>query len=213
MTEAQEKEIKLSYLWKRITDLAFHPSGIVEINNWLSIYCKSVVDFWEVPDYPTLNKFTIEVTNKNIPIDFKFVYSDSNKFSVSFYYLGEDNNDFAWMHDVDKNFFTPEQYILSHDNHMRKNLRKINEDDVKMALEGFLYHPTAHQHISEDDRHEIRIGGGIQNPFHFLFHLRYQLCLIEENRELERNRLTTLFYNAIKNKCTGIAPSKLLYIK
>jgi hypothetical protein len=213
MTETQEKEIKLAYLWKRITDLAFHPSSSIEINDWLSIYCKSVVDFWEVADYPKLNRFTIEVANNDIPIDFKFVYTDTNKFSVSFYYLGEDNNDFAWMHDVDKNFFTPEQYILSYDNHMPKNLKKISEDDVNIVLEGLLFHPTAHQHISEDDRHEIRIGGGFQNPFQFLFHLRFQLCLIDRKRELERNRLTSLFYNAVQKKCTGISPSQLLHVK
>ena len=214
MTENEEKPIKLAYLWKKIINIAFRPSGTGNISDWLSIYCRSVVDFWEVADYPTLDKFSIEVANNDIPIDFKFTYSDSNKFSVNFYYLGEDNNDFAWMHDVDKNYFTPEQYILSHDNHMPRDLKKkVNENDIKIVLEGLLFHPTVHQHISEGDKHEIRIGGGFYNPFQFLFHLRYQLCLIEDNRESERARLISLFYEAIKKKHEIIPPGTLFGIK
>jgi hypothetical protein len=46
--------------------------------------------------------------------------------------------------------------------------------------------------------HEIRVSGGIENAFVFLFHLRYQFCLVsDEARGFERNRLVNLFTTAI----------------
>ena len=49
--------------------------------------------------------------------------------------------------------------------------------------------------------HEIRIGGGIENPDVFLFHIRYQFCLVHTDvRQDERLRLIDLFENAIRKK-------------
>ena len=222
MTEAQEKEIKLSYLWKKIILIAFNPSGTKEIFDWLSIYRRSVKEFWEISNYPNHDKFNIKVSNNNIPIDFDFNYNDTQKFSVKFFYVRDDVKSSAWMHDVDKSYFTPEQPVLAQNNHINKYLRSVNEDDIKEVLDGLLIHPTAHQHISFNDneqqndsapKHEIRIGGGFHNPYQFLFHLRYQLCLIKEIRESERSRLILLFYDAIKKECSVIPPSKLLNVR
>jgi len=222
MTKAQEKEIRLSYLWKKIILIAFNPSGTKEIFDWLSIYRRSVKEFWEISNYPNHDKFNIIVSNNNIPIEFDFNYNDLQKFSVKFLYIIDDENYSTWMHDVDKSYFSPEQPVLTQDVHMKKYLKTIREGDITEVLDGLLIHPTAHQHISfnnneeenaDDPLHDIRIGGGYNNPFQFLFHLRYQLCLIKEKREYERTRLISLFNDAIKKKCNGIAASKLLDIR
>lgn len=206
-----DKDIQLNYLWKKIILLAFSPSGEENVFSWISCYTRSVVDFWEVSEFPRQDKFKLQIYNGNIPISCDFTFESNKKFVVSFFYPHSNEKDFIWLHDVDKNHFIPEQPILTHDNHMNKYLRDIKEEDVNKVLEGLLFHPTVHQHIEEPtNHHNIRIGGGIHNPFQFLFHLRYQLCLIEEKREIEKNRLMVLFYNAIKKKCSGIAPSRLL---
>ena len=43
------------------------------------------------------------------------------------------------------------------------------------------------------------MGGGITNPFLYLFHLRIQLCPISDRRKAEKARLIDLFEVAIKN--------------
>jgi len=205
------KEIQLAYLWKRIILLAFSPSGDKDIFDWITCYAKSIVKFWEVSGFPKQDKFKLFVYNSNIPISYDFSFEDLKKFIVNFYYPHSGNKDFIWLHEVDKTYFVPEQFILSYDNHMNKNLRTIKEEELKIVLEGLLFHPAVHQHIEEPlTQHQIRIGGGIHNPFQFLFHLRFQLCLIDEKRENEKKRLNKLFLSAIQNKCHKIAPGKLL---
>jgi len=205
------KEIQLAYIWKKIILLGFSPSGEGDVYAWISCYRRSVVNFWEVSEFPRQDKFKLSVYNSNIPINYEFSFEDFKKFIVNFYYPHSSNKDFIWLHDVDKTYFVPEQFILTYDNHMNKYLRTIKEDDLKMVLEGLLFHPAAHQHIEEPlTQHQIRIGGGIHNPFQFLFHLRFQLCLIDEKREKEKKRLNKLFLSAIQNRCHKIAPCKLL---
>ena len=205
------KEIQLAYIWKRVILLAFCPSGDREVFDWISCYSRSVKEFWEVSEYPNQDKFKLSVYNSLIPINYDFSFENLRKFIVNFYYPHNANKDFIWMHDVDKTYFIPEQFILTHDNHMNKHLRTIKEDDLKIVLEGLLFHPAAHQHIEEPlTEHKIRIGGGIHNPFQFLFHLRFQLCLVDEKREEEKNRLNELILKAIKCKCEKIRPRRLL---
>lgn len=212
MTELQEKQIKLAYLWKKIILLGFSPSSPTEINDWISMYARSIVKFWEVTNMPRLSRNNIEVSNVAIPIDYDFTYNSLSKFNTKFCYLSE-NGEYSWMHDVDKKYFIPEQPILTQDSHMKKALKKIKREDVEDVLDGMFFHPTAHQHISkEEEIHPIRIGGGIHNAFQFLFHIRFQLCLINEKRETEKQRLITLFFDAIKSKKTSIAPSVTLYL-
>jgi hypothetical protein len=86
-----------------------------------------------------------------------------------------------------------------------------------------IFHPRIHTHIKEHglmpnapqphgllDLHEIRIGGGIENSFVFLFHLRYQFCLVsEETRGSEWTRLVNLFTTAIRRGEEHVPTNKL----
>lgn len=166
--------------------------------------------FWEVSNMPKLDKNNIEVFNTVIPIDYNFTYDSLSKFNVKFYHLN-DSREYSWMHDVDKKYYIPEQPILTQDIHMKKALKKLKIEEVEEVLDGMFFHPTAHQHIAEEkERHSIRIGGGIHNAFQFLFHVRYQLCLIKDKRESEKHRLVTIFHEAIKGKKEYIAPNIIL---
>ena len=44
--------------------------------------------------------------------------------------------------------------------------------------------------------HEVRVSGGIENAFVFLFHLRYQFCLVSEETRQE-------FAQAVKMPFSG----------
>ena len=77
-----------------------------------------------------------------------------------------------------------------------------------------IFHPRCHIHLKNllielDSNngglsfHEIRIGGGIENAYVFLFHLRYQCCLVSDQiRDNEKVRLIELFKGAIQNNET-----------
>jgi hypothetical protein len=81
------------------------------------------------------------------------------------------------------------------------------------VIDGLILHPCAHQHIAHPvDNHEIRFGGGITNPYLYLFHLRYQLCPLEDRRNRERVRLTDLFFNAINENRLAISANELMTI-
>ncbi|MBS3905901.1 MAG: hypothetical protein KGZ49_02585 [Syntrophaceae bacterium] len=105
----------------------------------------------------------------------------------------------------------PEQSILNKHKKRKDALQKINDRDMEVVIDGLICHPHAHQHIeSPIEKHEIRIGGGISNPFLFLFHLRYQLCPIKEKREHEKGRLMNLFKQSIVEKKRTVQPDSLM---
>jgi hypothetical protein len=207
-----DKDIQLAHIWREIIRLAFCPSSTNDKLSWITCYSKSLIDFWEISEPPKQERFKLNVYNISLPIGFEFTYESIKKFGVEFLYCSKSNREFMWQHHSDKSYFEfPEQELLTIHSHRSRDLRKAKMDDVEFILDSLIFHPTSHQHIVDPpDYHEIRIAGGISNPFLFLFHLRYQLCLIDQKRMIERNRLTELFYNAIKRNCTGISPSTLL---
>jgi hypothetical protein len=115
-----------------------------------------------------------------------------------------------WTHDVDSAYFTfPEQVFLTKYNQRNHAIKHMSTTDIEKVIDSLLLHPRVHQHIeSPINSHEIRIGGGILNPFVFLFHLRYQLCPAPIIRNNERTRLISLFESAVKNN-TPVKPNEL----
>lgn len=87
-----------------------------------------------------------------------------------------------------------------------------------------LFHPRCHTHLEDVgvthvqlgqngeglSTHEVRVGGCIENPFVFLFHLRYQFSLVSSDvRGQERARVIALFDHAIRNN-VSVSPADLL---
>jgi len=102
---------------------------------------------------------------------------------------------------VDYNYYEfPIQRFLKHHNQWKKAINKYSIEDLEAVIDGLICHPRLHQHIeSPIDEHIIRIGGKIDNPFLFLFHLRYQFCPSIEKRLAERARLLVLFNQHIRD--------------
>ena len=117
-----------------------------------------------------------------------------------------------WTHDVDSRYFSfPEQAFLTNHNNKNRAIENMTSEHIEEVIDALLLHPKAHQHIeSPINNHEIRIGGGILNPFVFFFHLRYQLCPDKTKKDKERKRLVNLFEYAIKNKKQLVTANELL---
>ncbi len=202
-----DRKIIFAYLWREIIRLGFHPSGGKKQKSWLVQYGKSLKDFWEVdyPDFPYLDRGVFKGNLNCAPdLGLFLTYSISapSKFVVRFEYKTIHGMELMWIHDVDHAYFRfPLQTFLTMHNQRNTALRGISDSDIEDVIDGLLSHPRAHQHIeSPISKHEIRVGGGIDNAFLFLFHLRYQLCPIPEKRKAEKRKLVDLFRNAIRNK-------------
>jgi hypothetical protein len=123
------------------------------------------------------------------------------------------NRDLMWVHDVDGKYFTfPNQSFLTAHKIRKSAVQKMSSAQIGIVVDSLIMHPIPHQHIeSPVDNHEIRLGGGLLNPFLYLFHLRIQLCPNEIRRISERNRLILLFETAIKANSI-ITPCELMKI-
>lgn len=200
-------EIIQAYLWQEVIRLGFSPSSDKDRIGWLSQYERSLKDFWEIGDYPIkVESGVTTITHSGLNFEYKYQrIADISKFTISFCYLSN-TMDLMWTHDVDNNYFLfPKQSILSKYQKLKQVKKEfkqfapsVRKNIMRRISDGLLFHPAVHQHIdSPIDEHEMRIGGGIYNPFVFLFHLRYQLCPDEDKRKNEKERLAQLFEKAI----------------
>lgn len=211
-----DKDLVRAYLWQEIIRLGFCPVSTKDQTKWLHQYCRSLKDFWEVTSYPRVPDYDKNKNNYKVRIDcisafeveMDCIIESRTKFVVTILYKTIGSfYDKMWAHDVDGSFYTfPFQIVLNKLGRRVTAIRKFSEEDVRDVLDGLIFHPAAHQHIEVSGHHEIRFGGGIDNPFLYLFHLRYQLCPYEEKRKAEKIRLIELFSNVIRNKETTVLP-------
>lgn len=205
-----DKNIIRAYLWQEIIRLGFCPSSTKEQKTWLYLYAQSLKDFWEVETYPSNPKehrgnLSILIDNFLVPNGcFKCNIEAQDKFSVRYVYTDNRAGSYSCMllHDMDGQYFLfPRQTFLTCCGQAKRVAKQFSDDDIEAVVDGLLLHPAVHMHIeSPIDYHSIRIGSGIDNPYQYLFHLRYQLCLFEEKRQAEKIRLITLFTDAIRSK-------------
>ncbi len=203
-----DEDIARAYLWQEVINLGFSPSGDTEKYRWIHQYMQSLKAFWEIDAYPNppkdkSSKISGKVDTAN-NLAFDFQVSARDKVSVQFLLTPIQGNGLLWSHDVDGQYFSfPIQSLLTEHDKRKIALKScdLQESDIEMIVDGLFCHTRAHQHIELPPiDHGIRIGGGIDNAFLFLFHLRYQLCPIPEKQKMEKRRLVQLFFYAIKNK-------------
>lgn len=217
-----DKQMIRAYLWQAVIRSGFCPGSTKDQKVWLGQYSRSVREFWEISSYPEAAreengklKGRIDCTDL-FNLLFEYAINSANKFNVVFCYTHPQNKKelIFWEHDVDagdgKYFSFPIQLFLNSRGREKVAIKEFAPDDIKAVVNGLLLHPKAHQHIeSPINNHDIRIGGGIDNPFLYLFHLRYQLCPIPDKRIKEKKRLISLFSDALKSN-TPITANKLM---
>lgn len=209
-----------SYIWKELVYKAFHPVSRTDKKRWLIQYGHSLYEFWGLsapPDNPVdqSGKLTGRVSAPSkFLLDYEYQIDSENKFSVRVRYLASSETVTLFVHDVDNSyFFIPVHNFASTNIKTDVAINEFKEHHIETVVDGMLVHPAVHQHIVLPiDFHEIRIGGGINNPFQYLFHLRYQLCPNETRKKEEKSRLIDLFAAAIRRRedQVQISPRELM---
>jgi hypothetical protein len=200
-----KKKIVQAYLWNEIIQLGFMPEAR-EVNEWYKKYLIGLSNFLEIayPKLPSSNgmiRGTVENQHLDLWIEYEFNKSNGH-LHISFNHL----NGNIWEHHIDPQYYgiPLEELLEKHEIQRSITIASNIEENLKEVLDAMLFHPREHQHFkSPIDEHFIRIGGGLPNPFLYLFHLRYQFCLpkkMKKIREPEILRLQEIFKAAIKKR-------------
>ncbi|MBN1579040.1 MAG: hypothetical protein JW913_20930 [Chitinispirillaceae bacterium] len=212
--------IRRAFIWDRIIQLGFSPRTVTDQKSWIWLFKQNLLTFWGIENQPVYEKFSATEVNLTYPgktFDEEMIFdckvTDDGQFSINAMF-GER---IWWVHEYDCKFYSPSFHIFLSviSKHSRVNfiLKNIERGDIEEVINGLILHPCVHQHIIHPvDRHSIRFGGGITNPFLYLFHLRYQLCPIEDRRTKEQERLANLFFNAIHEEWPIVNANELMKI-
>ncbi len=199
-----DNDIIFAYLWLEIERQAFSPKKDKDKDKkiWLNCYLRSLKTFWGLSDYPVVPSNWIQnntIEHNGVNLAFRHQIESLEKYWVK---IWDHSKTLKWTHDVDGvNFFDfPRQKFLTI-KQGKQAIREFNQKQINTVFDCMICHPKVHQHIeSPINEHEIRIGGGISNPYLYLFQLRFQLCINKQQREKEKERLASLFNDKIKNK-------------
>jgi len=214
-------ETRRAIVWREIERKAFRP---VDRGSWLRVYEMSLAGLWGVqhPDVCTRQGAGFDACFVNIVCDYKVENPD--KYDVTIVNVAS-NAQACWHLHIDSGFCSKGSlYKCPTDNDYPREYMDHNlEKDVTYVLDGMIFHPRGHAHgdklgiVSHLNLappalspSEIRIGGGIENAFAFLTHLRYQFCLLSEDaRQAERTRLIRLFTTAIQERLEAVQSTLL----
>ncbi len=205
-----DKDIIQAYLWQDVIRLGFQ---ITKHQEWIKIYLGSLQKFWEAYEYPCKdgprcknNSIKAKIENPDLELRWQFDLRLNEHFCLEFNHLNVN----IWEHHSDFAY-----YVLPIEKMLDRNKRSMaiaefSRENLEITLDAMIFHGRAHQHIkSPFPENKIRIGGGIDNPFLYLFHLRYQLCPDETRRDEEKSRLVNLFKSAVESG-TPVTANELL---
>lgn len=224
MTDGERRAI----VWNEIERLAFKPRSDRDKRTWLNLYRTKVVVFWETEPYSYTRNLQLKSVELRLPFSLKClcIIASMDKYEVCIQASKSTTSTTSttfWQSHVDSKYSSKGTLLNPAAKYPSQDRQRLPED-VEAVLNGMIFHPRCHTHLekiagaidsqgslqSELSPHEIRIGGGIENPFVFLFHLRYQFCLISKDvRENEKRRLKDLFVTAIQEKKKTVTPKKL----
>ena len=212
MTETERRAI----VWETIERLAFKPSDKAK---WLGLYARTLPLFWgkearyqgkKAKYLGTSGSDVIDIPN--LALKCEYTIDSVEKYSFTLHDSSTSHS--YWKNHVDPAYISKASLGFASGAYPNEKKETL-QADIKAVLDGMLFHPRCHAHIEYfGDRpvqldeeagglpsSEVRIGGGVENPYIFLFHLRYQFCLVANRaREDERQRLVDLFESAISDE-------------
>lgn len=164
-------------VWDTIERLAFRPNPPA---NWLGVYAKTLHKLWG--EAAAWNRFGLDDEFIVTFLNLKCCHSIKtvSKYEISF--LHDSSDRMHWKFHVDPGFHSKASLQITVDKYPSQQMDKLRRD-VGAVLNGMLFHPRCHTHLEDLgirhvqlDRekgglksHEIRIGGGIENPYVFFF--------------------------------------------
>ena len=195
--------------------MAFQPD---KPKRWLALFDKTIHKLWELEPCDVAKERESWFNVPLLSLRCGYSVETAQKYVSSI--RSENPPRLIFTIHIDPVFVSRADFHNDHADYPAQYYNNHLESDVESVLDGMIFHPRNHTHIDEYGLphtgppllapHEIRIGGGIENAFVFLFHLRYQFCLVSEaTRNSERNRLVKLFTTAIKGKKTNVPADEL----
>jgi hypothetical protein len=205
-------------VWEIIERIAFRPSSSNDCRSWLGVYAKTLHDLWGIDQ--TVNRYD-SADSIDIPflmLKCNFTIKSVAEFSVS---LIQDPSAVCcyWANHIVPIYLSKGALFSENTRYPSQQRSTQLRGDIEAVLNGMIFHPRCHTHLEDigikpvqlaTDKdglstREARIGGGIENPYIFLFHLRYQFCLVSNRvRQDERTRLIGLFEDAINHNHTSV---------
>ena len=197
-------------VWDTIERTAFRPNPPAR---WLGVYAKTLHRLWGLD--PMWDRFAL---NDHIDVPFLMLKCDYQIESVAKYSFSLIQNlptfRCYWENHIDPGSLSKGALYSATEPYPHQQRAQL-QGDIETVVDGMIFHPRCHAHLEklgiqqmqlDQDRdgvelHEVRIGGGIENPYVFLFHLRYQFCLVHKDvRRNERQRLIDLFERSIRDR-------------
>lgn len=207
MNETERRGI----LWCVIERLAFRPSAS-DRDGWLWIYIRTLPKFWGLGETDIQLRRNTGFDADFIQVSCDYTVDAHDKYSVTIANTASPPST-CWHLHVDPTYCSKAALCDSTGSYPRQDIAPHLERDLESVLEGMLFHPRNHAHGSDIgivanligsgthslETSEIRLGGGIENAYVFLMHMRYQFCIFSEKaRRDERTRLTRLFSTAFQ---------------
>lgn len=195
-----DKDVIRSYLWEDVFRLGFSIDDAKSRKRWLKSFLGSLREFCGFSEHqegPSVKdgKIIGRIDNSHYNLWVYFELSDNGHLHIEFGHI----DGRVLFHHSDPIYFSPPLNKILDKALRNVAVGKSDRKDIAEVLDGCIFHPREHLHIAAPEfDHQVRIGGGITNPFLYLFHLRYQLCPISQRREAEKKRLLELFSGAIK---------------
>lgn len=194
-----DKDVIRSYLWEDVFRLGFSVDDGKNRKVWIKSFLGSLREFWGISEHqegPSEKdgKIIGRIDNSHFNLWLSFELSDNGHLHIEFGHI----DGRVLFHHSDPIYFTPPLNKVLDMTQRNVAVGESESADIIAVLNSCIFHPREHLHIAAPEfDHQVRIGGGIINPFLYLFHLRYQLCPISQIREAEKGRLLELFNGAI----------------
>ena len=204
-TETERRAI----VWDLIEQLAFRPK---KQDTWLTAYSIRLHSLLQLqPEW--IKDASFQISELNIACEYRI---EGKEAYVA--HLKEITNEKTiWSVHTHANSLSKATLHTAKDvDYPKKEISTHLRSDIEKVLEGMLFHPRSHAHLSDlgfataGDHDpscgmlkakEIRVSSLAYNGFVFLYHLAYQLCVVSSQaRQDEEKRLADLFEDAIKNK-------------
>lgn len=213
-------------VWDAIERMAFRPASSRDRDGWLSVYVRTLHRLWQLQptDVPTRHSTGFDALFLDLACD--YVVETPDQYSVTIINVAA-HAPACWHLHVDPGYCSRASYYHAAEDYPAQDINTHLKRDVATVLDGMIFHPRNHAHgdalgiipqLAPDaptlPLSEIRLGGGIENGFVFLTHLRYQFCLLAEDaRQTEQNRLVRLFADAMRERRQAVPAADLFALR
>jgi hypothetical protein len=215
---------RLSIVWHTIERLAFSPAP-ADRGRWLTVYERTLPKLWgrQVPDVPIRQHSGFDADFLNVACNYTIEAPD--RYSITIVNAAT-LPPACWHLHVDPIYCSKGAFCDTTGHYPRQDENRHLARDVERVLDGMIFHPRNHAHgdavgivsqLGADPAlpaAKIRLGGGVENGYVFLTHLRYQFCLLSEDaRQADRTRLIRLFTEAIRGRHPMVSAAELFDLR